>query len=589
MTSTRIVVDPITRIEGHLRIEATLDLDRTVITDAMSTGTMWRGLEIILQGRDPRDAWALTERICGVCTTVHARASVRCVENALGIRVPQNADLIRNIMFLAQMVQDHVVHFYHLHALDWVDVTSALNASPSATSALQKSISPSWPNSSPTYFAGVQSTLKNFVDSGQLGIFQNAYWGHPAYRLPAEGNLLAVAHYLEALQWQKEIVKIHALFGGKNPHPNYLVGGVPYSFPTTQTSSESDDDHHDNHQSGSTVPASLSAIGTLIQNAIDLVEGLYLPDLLLIASFYPDWARIGGGIGNFMAYGDVPQRGIDDPAQFRFPQGVVLNGDLSKLLPLNLADPSQIREQVDHSWYDYPSGIQDLHPYDGTTQPHYDGPVPPYANLDVNRKYSWVKAPRWRGMPMEVGPLARVAVGYASGRKEFRDVVVEALEKLGWGTDALFSTMGRTLARGLETRLCARWLKAEYDELMANVRRRALVTADNTRWDPSTWPSTAQGFGFTEAPRGALGHWIRIAATKIANYQIVVPSTWNASPRDGLGQRGAYESALLGTPMSIADQPLEILRTIHSFDPCLACATHVMSKDGRKLAEVRIV
>ncbi len=583
MTSTKIVIDPITRIEGHLRIEALLDSDRNVITDAISSGTMWRGLEVILQGRDPREAWAFAERICGVCTTVHALASVRCVENALGIQVPQNADLIRNIMFLAQMVQDHVVHFYHLHAMDWVDVPAALKASPSATSALQKSISPNWPNSSATYFAGVQSTLQNFVASGQLGIFQNAYWGHPAYQLPPEGNLLAVAHYLEALQWQKEIVKIHAVFGGKNPHPNYLVGGTPYSIPTGSSGSEDT-----RHRTRTTIPVALSAMGTLIQNAIDLVEGLYIPDLLLIASFYSDWAQLGGGLGNYLAYGDVPQNGIDNPSQFRFPQGVVLDRNLSAVLPLDLADPDQIREQVDHSWYVYPNGERDLHPFDGATEPKYDGPGTPYDYLDGNVKYSWVKAPRWRGNSMEVGPLARVAVGYASGRREVRDVVTDALAKLGWGTEALFSTMGRTLARGLETRLCAGWLKAEYDKLMANIKRRQVTTADSTRWDPSTWPSTAKGFGFTEAPRGALGHWIRIANTRIANYQIVVPSTWNASPKDGQGQPGAYESALLGTPLAAADQPVEILRTVHSFDPCLACATHVMTADGRKLAEVHI-
>ncbi len=575
---TRIVVDPITRIEGHLRIEAIVE--GGAITDAISSGTMWRGLEVILKGRDPREAWAFAERICGVCTTVHALASVRCVENALGIEVPQNADLIRNIMFLTQMVQDHVVHFYHLHAMDWINVPAAINADTSATADLQRSISPSWPNSSSTYFADVQTTLKKFVDSGQLGIFQNAYWEHPAYRLPKEANLLGFAHYLEALQWQKEIVKVHALFGGKNPHPNYLVGGMPCSLSTTGGSSEA----------AAISAAKLKALGTLVQNAIDLVEGLYMPDLLLIASNYPEWTKFGGGLGNFMAYGDVPQNGIDDPGRFLFPQGVVLSRSPGELLPLDLSDLAQIREQVDHSWYVYPRGKTELHPYEGITEPRYAGPRPPYDYLDGNRKYSWVKAPRWRGNPMEVGPLARVVVGYASGRGDFLNVVEAALGRLGWKPDSLFSTIGRTLARGLETSLCVHWLKDQLDKLIANVNSGITTAADTARWDPATWPKTAiKGFGFTEAPRGALGHWIQIADGKILNYQIVVPSTWNASPKDGQGQRGAYESALIGTEMAIADQPLEILRTIHSFDPCLACATHVMAPDGTTLAEVKVV
>ncbi len=575
---TRIVVDPVTRIEGHLRIEATVE--GGAITDAISSGTMWRGLEVILKGRDPREAWAFTERICGVCTTVHALASVRCVENALGITVPQNADLIRNIMFLTQMVQDHVIHFYHLHALDWIDVPAALGANTSETAALQKEISPTWPNSTPGYFDSVKSTLKNFVDSGQLGIFQNAYWGHPAYRLPAEANLLAFAHYLEALQWQKEIAQIHAIFGGKNPHPNYLVGGMPCSFSTVAGTSASP-----------TLTADkLTTIQTIVQNAIRVVQGLYLPDLFLIAESYPEWRLVGGGLGNYMAYGDVPQNGINDPTQFRFPQGVVLGRNLDAALPLDLADPAQIREEVAHSWYVYPSGATELHPYNGVTQPKYSGPRPPYTNLDWNRKYSWVKAPRWKGIPMEVGPLARIAVGFASGRDDFRGVVADALGRLRWSESALFSTMGRTLARGLETSLCAQWLDAELDKLISNVNSGITATASTAFWDPATWPQTAiKGFGFTEAPRGALGHWIQIATGKIANYQIVVPSTWNASPKDGHGQRGAYESALIGTETKIPDQPLEILRTIHSFDPCLACATHIMTPGGETLAEVKVV
>ena len=568
---TRVVVDPITRIEGHLRIEAMLD-DRGVIHDAMSSGTMWRGIEVILQGRDPRDAWAFCERICGVCTTVHALASVRSVENALNIRVPQNADIIRNIMFLTQMVQDHVIHFYHLHALDWVDVVSALKADPAGTAALAQKVSPGWPTSSPGYFHDTQATLKKFVDSGQLGIFANAYWGHPAYKLPPEANLMAVAHYLEALQWQKEIIKIHTIFGGKNPHPNYLVGGMACAI---------------NMQGDSAINMErLNYVRGLITEALRVVEGLYIPDLMAVASFYPEWTRIGGGLGNYMVYGDIPQNGIGDPSKFLFPPGIILNRDLSKVLPVDPTDMNQVREEVAHSWYDYPAGKDALHPWEGVTEPHYSGPKPPYRQLDENGKYSWLKAPRWQGHAMEVGPLARMLVGYASGRAEFKDVVGEALGRLKVPATALFSTLGRTAARGLETRLAVRWLLAEYEHLMTNLKSGDSATANNTSWEPATWPAEAKGFGFTEAPRGSLGHWVHIKDRKIANYQIVVPSTWNASPKDGKGQHGAYEAALLNTPVADPQRPIEILRTIHSFDPCLACATHLIGPDGRTLAEV---
>ena len=571
--ATRVVVDPVTRIEGHLRVEAMLD-DRGVVKDALSSGTMWRGLEVILKGRDPRDAWAFCERICGVCTTVHALASVRAVENALGVKVPPNAEIIRNIMFLTQQVQDHVIHFYHLHALDWVDIVSALKADPAATSALAQKVSPSWPLASTGYFKDLAATLKKFVDSGQLGIFQNAYWGHPAYKLPPEANLMAVAHYLEALKWQKEIIKIHTVFGGKNPHPNYLVGGMASAI-----SMQSDNAINMER---------LNLVKGLIQDAMQVVEQMYIPDLLAVASFYPEWASIGGGLGNYMAYGDVPQNGISDVSQFRMPRGVILNKNLSDVLPLDLADANQVQEQVAHSWYEYPDGKDALHPWDGVTVPKYSGPKPPFKQLDENAKYSWLKSPRWKGNAVEVGPLSRMLVGFASGHSDYKEVVTEALGALKVPPTALFSTLGRTAARGLETKLCVHWLMAEYEHLVANLKAGDSAVADTSRWQPSSWPSDAKGYGFTEAPRGALAHWIHIKDAKIENYQIVVPSTWNASPKDGKGQHGAYESALLNTPMADPKRPLEILRTIHSFDPCLACASHVFGPDGRKLAEVKV-
>jgi len=556
--SKRVVVDPVTRIEGHLRVEAILD-DRNVIGDAISSGTMWRGIEVILQGRDPRDAWAFCERICGVCTTVHALASVRSVESALGITVPRNAEIIRNIMELAQYVQDHVVHFYHLHALDWVDVVSALKADPKATSELAQKVSPNWPLSTAGYFSDVAGTLKKFVESGQLGIFQNAYWGHPAYKLPPEANLMAVAHYLEALKWQKEIVKIHTVFGGKNPHPHYVVGGVASAI-------NLEGDNAINMER-------LNEVRDLIVDAQRIVEQLYVPDLMAIASFYPEWTTFGGGLGTYMAYGDIPQNGVNDPSKFKFPRGVILNKNLSEVLPVDPSDVNQIQEEVPHSWYKYPNGAKGLHPSVGVTEVNYTGPKPPYAQLDENNGYSFVKAPRWKGHAVEVGPLARVLIGFASGRLKLQPA-------------ALFSTLGRTAARGLETRLTVRWLLAEYDRLIANLKAGDTVTADTKLWDPKTWPAECKGFGLEEAPRGALGHWIHIKDQKIANYQIVVPSTWNASPKDAQGQRGAYEAALMGTPMADPKRPVEILRTIHSFDPCLACATHVTSPEGETLAEV---
>jgi hydrogenase large subunit len=569
--ANRVVVDPITRIEGHLRVEAMLD-GGNKIEDAMSSGTMWRGIEVILQGRDPRDAWAFCERICGVCTTVHALASVRCVENALGIQIPPNADIIRNIMYLAQMVQDHVIHFYHLHALDWVDVVSALKADPAATAALAQKVAPEWPLATTGYFSEMAGTLKKFVESGQLGIFANAYWGHPAYKLPPEANLMAVCHYLEALKWQKEIIKIHTIFGGKNPHPNYIVGGMASAISL---------------QSDNAVNIErLTLVQDLIKQAIHVVEHMYLPDLLAVASFYPEWTKIGGGLGNFLCYGDLPQAGIGDPSKFRFPRGAILSRNLAAILPVDPSDMGQIQEEIAHSWYKYPNGKTGLHPWEGVTEPDYTGPKPPFKQLDETKAYSWLKSPRWKGNAMEVGPLSRMLVGYASGRDEFKEVVNEALGKLKVGPEALFSTLGRTAARGLESRLAAHWLQAEYDRLIANLKAGDSATADTKNWSPDTWKPECKGFGFSEAPRGALCHWIQIKDRKIANYQIVVPSTWNASPKDGRGQHGAYEAALIGTQMADPKRPVEILRTIHSFDPCLACASHVIGPDGQKLAEV---
>ncbi|HTM31916.1 MAG TPA: nickel-dependent hydrogenase large subunit [Vicinamibacterales bacterium] len=563
--ANRIVVDPVTRIEGHLRIE--VEVKDGKVVDAYSSGTMVRGFEIILKGRDPRDAWAFTERACGVCTTVHALASVRAVEDALGITVPQNAELIRNLMFCAQYLQDHAVHFYHLHALDWVDVVSALKADPKKTSEVAQSIS-NWPASSPGYFSDLQKRLTTFVESGQLGIFANGYWGHPAYKLPPEVNLIGVAHYLQALEWQKEIVKVHTIFGGKNPHPNYLVGGVPCSINPNEVNSINAE--------------RLAFVGKLFDDAETFINQVYIPDLLAVAGFYKDWGAIGGGLQNYMCFGDLPTRGFADPSSFKFQRGVILNRNLSEVLPIDPKDPAEVQEFIAHSWYSYTDGNDaGKHPWDGQTTFNYTGPKPPYEQLEVEHKYSWLKTPRWKGNAMEVGPLARLLVAYASGNAEVKDAIGAVLKKLDVPVAALFSTLGRTAARGIETMLIARWAKEFYNQLLANIAKGDTRTADTTRWEPSTWPTEAKGVGLSEAPRGALSHWIVIKDQKIDNYQLVVPSTWNASPRDPRGQMSAYESSLVGTPVAKTDQPLEILRTIHSFDPCIACAVHVHDPHGR--------
>ncbi len=568
--ANRIVVDPITRIEGHLRIEA--EIKDGKIVDAFSSSTMVRGLENIVKGRDPRDVWAFVQRTCGVCTTVHAISSVRAVEDALGIAIPPNAEMVRNIMEGALYMHDHAVHFYHLHALDWVDVVNALSADPVETSKIAQSIS-NWPKSSPGYFSDIQKRIQKFVESGQLGIFANGYWGHPQMKLPAAVNLLGVAHYLEALEWQKEIVKVHTILGGKNPHPNYLVGGMACAINENST--------------GGLNAERLAHVGKLLKQGKDFIDQVYIPDLLAIASFYKDWGAIGKGVGNYMSYGDFPANGYGDPSSFKFPQGVILNRDLSKVLDVDHRN-GDIEEFVNNSWYDnYKEGADTgRHPWEGETNINYSGPQPPYEHLDVEQKYSFVKTPRWKGQAMEVGPLSRLLVGYGRGNKEIQDAVNGALKHLNVPVDALFSTLGRTAARGIESQLVANWTLEFYDQLLLNIKNGDTRMANMEMWDPSKWPSEAKGVGFTEAPRGGLAHWIKIKDGKTENYQQVVPTTWNASPRDPKGQRSAYESALLDTPVADPNLPLEIIRTVHSFDPCLACAVHLYDEHGNHLSRV---
>ncbi len=567
---THIVVDPITRIEGHLRIEA--EVDGGKVSDAWSSSTMFRGIEIILKGRDPRDAWVFTQRLCGVCTTVHAIASIRAVEDAVGANPPPNARLLRNLIMSAQAVQDHVIHFYHLHALDWVDVVSALSADPTKTASLAQSIS-DWPLSSATYFTGVRDRLKTFVNRGQLGPFANAYWGHPAYKLPPEANLMAVAHYLEALDWQRQFIRIHAILGGKNPHlQSFLVGGMATPVdPDAQASLNM---------------GTIAALRELVAKGHDFVTRVYIPDVLAVGGFYKDWTHYGAGVGNFLAYGEYPEGDDSEPRLF-LPRGVIHARNFMQIEPMS---PEKITEQVKHSWYNYEGGDdKGLHPFKGETNPAYTGPTPPYDRLNLDEKYSWLKSPRYDGQPMEVGPLARMLVAYGSGQQRVKELVGKVLSALGVGPEALFSTLGRLAARAIETQVLIEKMDDWVSELAESMARRDYRIQDNSKWDPASWPKDCFGAGFHEAPRGALGHWVHIQDGAIANYQCVVPSTWNAGPRDTAGQRGPYESALVGTPIAKPDQPLEILRTVHSFDPCMACGVHVVDTRRRELARVKVL
>jgi [NiFe] hydrogenase large subunit/hydrogenase large subunit len=498
---------------------------------------------------------------------------VRAVENAVGAVIPDNARIIRNIINGIQYVQDHVIHFYHLHALDWVDVVSALKADPSKTAALAQSIS-DWPNSSPTHFKAVQTKVKTLVESGQLGIFASGYWGHPEYKLPPEANLMAVAHYLEALDWQRDVIRMQAMLGAKNPHPQtWLVGGMAIPIdPNSQNAINA---------------GSIALMKELSQKALTFVEKVYIPDLLAVASFYKDWAAIGGGVGNYLSYGEFQKDTVSNTTNTWLPGGFIRNKNLAKVEPI---DHKKVTEDVAHAWYKYSAGDEKaLHPWDGETTPNYTGPKPPYEFLDTDKKYTWVKGIRYDGLSTEVGPLSRMLIAYASGHQRVKEVVTMVLQKLGVGPAALFSTLGRTAARGIETLVTAEMLPVWIDELTAKIKAGDLRIHNGEKWDPSTWPKEAKGYGFHEAPRGALAHWIVIKDGKVDNYQCVVPGGWNSSPRDAKGNPGPYEAALIGTTLKDPNKPLEILRTIHSFDPCMACAIHLVDPENNPLIKVKVV
>ncbi|NPA51994.1 MAG: nickel-dependent hydrogenase large subunit [Aquificae bacterium] len=564
----RVVVDPITRIEGHLRIEAQLKNGK--IEKAYSSGTMVRGIEIILKGRDPREAWAFAQRICGVCTTVHAFASIRAVEDALNITVPKNASLIRKLMIGTIFVHDHVVHFYHLHALDWVNPITALKADPSKTAELAQKVS-NYPKSTPNYFKEVQDKIKQQIERKQLGIFNKGYWNHPEYKLPPEVNLLAVAHYLDALDWQTQIVQIHTIFGGKNPHPNFLVGGMASPI-------DPDSDTAINIEK-------LGRVKTLIENMIDFVDNVYLPDVIAIGSFYKDWFKKGEGLGNFLALGEPYYDSHRDNKWF-IPPTFIKNRDLEGFEEV---DYKEIKEYISHSWYKYSVGDEKpLHPFEGETIFNYTGPKPPYDYLDVESKYSWLKSPRYKDKPVEVGPLSRVLALYAKDKYNVRNLIDRILHELDLPLEAMFSTMGRTLARAVETHVYANQMKNWFNLLVDNIKKGDLQNFNPEKWEPSTWEKDTRGFGLMEAPRGALSHWVHIQNCKIKNYQAVVPTTWNASPRDAKEQPSAYEASLVGHQLWNPKEPLEILRTIHSFDPCLACAVHLYDEHSNEKIKIKV-
>lgn len=578
-----IVIDPVTRIEGHLRIEAETNA-AGVVTSALSSGTMMRGIEIILRNRDPREAWAFTERICGVCTVVHALTSVRAVEDALAYAIPPNARHIRNVLMGSQLVQDQVTHFYQLTSMDWLNVVSASQADAGAASRLQTCLS-RWPNNSPAYFEAVRQKLANFIATGQLGLFSNAYWDNPGYRLPPEFNLVLFAHWLEALEWQRKVLRMQAIFGGRNPHPNFSIGGVPCAFNMAPNAA------------GVLKPApgttgidqaGLDLVQSCIADMRAFVSQVLRPDVLAMAGFYKDWFTRGEGLGNFLTFGEYPQDDNADTAANLFvPRGAILNRNLGDILPVNLRDTGEVQEFIGHSWLGYSTGkATGLHPFQGETTPDYTGPQAPYQNLDANQPYSWMKTPHWKGHPMEVGPLARILVMYGKGNVAVRDHVDRSLNELDLPFSAMYSTMGRILAQSIDTQVVADQLQVWFNQLTANVGSGDFRTHNAAKFDPSTWPSLAQGVGFTEAPRGALGHWLTINDGKIANYQCIVPTTWNAAPRDSSGLGGPYEMALLNHTLAVPSQPLELLRTIHSFNPCMACAVHLV--DPRQEEPIKV-
>jgi len=566
--NNRVIIDPVTRIEGHLRID--VEIDDGKVSKAWSSGQMWRGIEQILLGRDARDAWAFTQRICGVCTTVHALTSVRAVENALQLEVPINAQLIRNLMVAAHAVHDHIVHFYHLSALDWVDIISALKADPKKAATIAESVS-TWSLNGVHELTSVQQKLQSFVDSGQLGIFANGYWGHSAMKLPPEVNLIAAAHYLQALEIQRDANKIVAILGGKTPHvQNLTVGGVTNSI---------------NLDSQSVMNMErLVYIKELMTRLDDFIKNAYLIDISIVGASYLEWAGYGAGVTNYLS---VPEMALDSRGtRFALPGGYIENGDLSGFKAITSFEDKffieGVKESSRHSWY-ADDGVP-LHPWEGVTDPNY-------TDFQDDGKYSWVKSPTFYGKPAQVGPLANVLCMAAAGNKSALDNTQFVLDTVGSlastkvGLDALHSTLGRHAARAVRCAVLMEEMHNQWDLLVDNI-----ASGDVDTFNQPVFPKgEIRGIGFHEAPRGVLSHWAVIENGKIKNYQAVVPSTWNASPRNDDDVPGPYEAALLDHPVADPQRPLEILRTVHSFDPCIACAIHMVDIEENEIVKVKVI
>jgi hydrogenase large subunit len=569
--SDRVVIDPVTRIEGHLRIELTTD--RGQITDAWSETRQFKGIELVVKGRDPRDAWAFVQRICGVCTAVHAVASVCAVEDSLAIKIPRQAELIRNMVLASQMVQDHVIHFYHLQALDFVNVVGASKADPAAAAAAAAALEPKYALNSVARFTEVRDQVAAILASGQLSIFTNGYWSHPAYLLPPEVDLIGVSHYLDALTWQRQMIRINTIFGGKNPHPNFLVGGMatPINMDNEITINQ----------------VKLDQLAGMFDQALSYTEDVYLPDVITILGAYANYANIGVSSPNFMAVGRAGYSCSGAPtAVDGFRPAVVVDGNLKKVIDF---DMSKIEEYVTSGWYEYSKGNKvGLPPWEGETTPKYTGPYPPYEWLADSEKYTWSKAPRYDGLAMQVGPMPRILIAYLQGDAETTEILNPILSQLKLRPEQLNSTAGRILARAVEAVLLARRMKGWFEEFVAGIKSGDLNTFNGEKWEPTSWPAESKGVGFAEVARGTLSHWVHIEDGTISNYQCVVPSTWNGSGR-ALGQRGPYEEALAnGHPLVDPVAPLEALRTIHSFDPCQSCGIHVLDATGTELAWAKV-
>ena len=564
--SKRITIDPISRIEGHLRID--VEVDNGAVSNAWASCTMWRGIENILLGRDPREAWLFTQRFCGVCTTVHAMASVRSVEDALKMEVPLNAQYIRNLILIAHGLHDHIVHFYHLSALDFVDVLQIPKADPKKTAALAEQLSP-WTRNSANEFKAAQQKVNAVAASGQLGIFANGYWGHPAMKLPPEVNLLAFAHYVQALEYQRKANQIVGMLGSKTPHVQTLqVGGVSNAI---------------NLDNQATLNMEkLAQIKLLFDEVIPFVQQVYLTDACAVAALYNDWFKIGRGVTNYLAVPDLP---LDTKGtQYDLPGGYIMDGNVSGVHAFQTAADKDFRagvaEDVAHSYYKGGS----LHPWKGET-------VPDFTDFHPEGKYTWVKAPRFQGRPMQVGPLAQVLVGYAQGHaltRKWTDYALDHISAVAGKkitVNDLHSTMGRYAARAIRCAMLAELAQKHWQLLVENIGKGDVATFN----PPQFTSGTVTGVGTHEAPRGTLSHWVVVDNGKIANYQAVVPTTWNASPRDAAGTPGPYEASLLHTPIADSEKPLEVLRTVHSYDPCMACACHTFDPSGKNIAKVKVL